>query len=88
MNTDRFITELSQVVADISDKGLAKDFLKNILTPKELDEIAKRLQIVKMLKKGIAQREVAEKLGVSVGTVSRGSRELQYGPKGFLSVLK
>ena len=63
-------------------------FLQNILTPAELDEIAARLQIVKLLKKGISQRDVAEKLGVSIGTVSRGARELKYGAPGFKTVLK
>ena len=76
-----------QWVSKIKDKSTALNFLKNILTPKELDEISLRLQIVKMLKKGIPQRKVAEQLGVSIGTVSRGSRELQYGPKGFEQVL-
>ena len=82
-----FISELISAIAKIDDKKLAEDFLRNILTPKELDEIARRLQIVKMLHKGVPQREVAEKLHVSIGTVSRGSRELQYGPPGFLKVL-
>ena len=86
-NEQKYINDLSQVIATIQDKKIATDFLKNILTPKELDEIAKRLQIVKMLNKGTPQREVAEALGVSIGTVSRGSRELQYGPRGFQHVL-
>ena len=56
-----------------------KDFLLGIFTPKELEEIPARLQIVKMLKKGIAQHKVAEKLGVGIATVTRGSKELQKG---------
>lgn len=87
MDATQYINELSSAVAKIGDKKLAEDFLRNILTPKELDEIARRLQIVKMLHAGVPQREVAEKLHVSIGTVSRGSRELQYGPPGFLKVL-
>ncbi len=87
MHNSKYISDLSAVIAKISDSKLAQDFLRNILTPKELEEIALRLQIVKMLKKGIPQRKVAEKLGVSIGTVSRGSRELQYGPQGFHKIL-
>ena len=83
-----FIKELAKVIADIDDEELAEDFLKNILTPSELEEISKRLQIVKMLNKGIPQREVAKKLAVSMGTISRGSRELKYGTNGFSKVLK
>lgn len=78
-----YLTELSGAIARIDDSKEALEFLQNILTPKELDEIALRLQIFKMLGKGIPQRDIAQKLGVSIGTISRGSRELQYGPKGI-----
>ncbi len=56
-----------------------QDFLLGILTPKELEEIPTRLQIVKMLKAGIAQHTIAEKLNVGIATVTRGSKELQKG---------
>ena len=78
----KYIDELTEATAKIGDKKMALAFLQNILTPQELEEIAKRLQIFKMLMKGTPQRLIAQKLGVSIGTVSRGSRELQYGPKG------
>ncbi len=55
------------------------DFLTGILTPKELAELSTRLDIVIMLKKGVTQHAIAEKLGVGVATVTRGSKELQQG---------
>ncbi len=79
--------ELAKLVAGIKDSETVEAFLHNILTPAELDEISKRLQIVKLLMKGMPQREVAKKLGVSMGTVSRGSRELKYGENGFKKIL-
>lgn len=82
-----FIKELSVVLVGIKDVATAEAFLRNILTPAELDEISRRLQIVKLLMKGMPQREVAKKLGVSMGTVSRGSRELKYGENGFRKIL-
>lgn len=82
-----YLSELAVVITKIRDKKVAADFLRNILTPQELEEIASRLQIFKMLRKGISQREIAAKLGVSIATVSRGSRELQYGPQGVHKVL-
>ena len=86
MNT-KHVNELTEAIVSIKDKALAKAFLQNILTPSELDEISRRLQIVKLLKKGVPQREVAKKLNVSIGTVSRGARELKYGETGFDRVL-
>lgn len=56
-----------------------ENFLDGILTPQELEEIPVRLQIVKLLKKGIPQHEIAQKLGVGVATVTRGSKEITKG---------
>jgi len=55
------------------------DFLKGILTPKELEELVMRLQIVKLLKKGLPHQEIARRLGVGAATVTRGSREIRMG---------
>ena len=55
--------------------------LEDVLTPSEITEIADRIRILKMLKSGESQRTIAEKLGVSVTTVSRGNRILQYSGK-------
>lgn len=85
---NQFVNELVGTILSLKKKEIALAFLQNILTPAELDEIATRLQIVKLLNKGVSQREVAEKLGVSIGTVSRGARELKYGAPGFKNVLK
>ncbi|PIY71417.1 hypothetical protein COY88_00260 [Candidatus Roizmanbacteria bacterium CG_4_10_14_0_8_um_filter_35_28] len=51
----------------------------NILTPREIDELSTRLQIVKLLKKGLPHQEIARRLGVGVATVTRGSREIRMG---------
>lgn len=84
---EKYVKELADAIVSIRETGLAEAFLRNILTPSELEEISKRLQIVKLLLDGVSQREVAKKLGISMGTVSRGSRELKYGENGFRRVL-
>lgn len=84
----QYIKELADAIASIRGASLAESFLHNILTPSELEEISKRLQIAKLLINGMPQRDVAKKLGVSMGTVSRGSRELKYGADGFKKVLQ
>jgi len=73
------LDNLIQVFLKVDSKEQMEDFLKGLLTPKELLEIPNRLEIIRMLKKGISQHDVAGKLGVGVATVTRGSRELQKG---------
>jgi TrpR family trp operon transcriptional repressor len=63
-----------------------EDFLRGILTPSELEEIPKRLQIVKLLKAGIAQKEISERLGVGIATVTRGSKEVRTGKFKYIKV--
>ena len=79
MVIDRHLNELIELLLAVKTKAEMEDFLLGILTPKELKEIPMRLQIVKLLRRGIPQQEIAEKLGVGVATVTRGSRELQKG---------
>lgn len=73
------LDEFINALLNMNTKGKMIDFLEGILTPKELVEIPNRLEIIKMLKRGISQHDVAGKLGVGIATVSRGSRELQKG---------
>lgn len=53
--------------------------LEGLLTPYEQQELINRLQIFELLSQGVSQRQVAEKLGVGIATVTRGSRALQAG---------
>lgn len=70
---------LANTIKDLSSEKEVIDFLKGILTPKELKDISQRLQIVKKLKQGIPQRIIAKDLEVGIATVTRGSKELQLG---------
>lgn len=72
----------------IDSRSDMEDFLRGILTPSEIDEIPKRLQIVKMLKAGVPQKEISEKLGVGIATVTRGSREVKAGRFGYIKELR
>lgn len=75
----KFITDLVTELSRFKTHKEIENFLYGILTPKELDEIPVRLQIVKMLKHGIPQHTIAEKLGVGIATVTRGSKEIAQG---------
>lgn len=74
-----YLNQLAKVILGYKSEKEIINFLEAILTPKELDEIPKRLQIIRMLKMGTPQREISQKLKVGIGTVTRGSRELQKG---------
>ena len=88
-NEGTYTRELLEVLQKISrDKKLLREFLDDLLTPQELKELPKRWQIVKLLAKGMPQREIAKELDVSIATITRGSRELLDKKGGFQQVLK
>lgn len=69
-----------------TDKALLNSLLNDLLTPEELRSVAVRWQIIKQLSQGIPQREIASTLGVSIATVTRGSRMLQQ-QSGFRDII-
>ncbi|MCD8507232.1 trp operon repressor [Candidatus Woesebacteria bacterium] len=79
MSEKQYLAEFIKQLRLYDDESSLRSFLEAILTPKELEEIPKRLQIVKMLKQGIPQREISENLGVGIATVTRGSKEVNKG---------
>lgn len=78
MNTKcNFTQELIEHLLTAQDSSSMTNVLHNLLTPSELSEISKRLQIFKLLESGMPQRQIAETLGVGIATVTRGSRALK-----------
>ncbi len=82
------IQELAEAFSRLNNPGTASDFIRAILTPRELDKIALRWRLVKLLKEGHSQRRIAEELGVSLCKITRGSRELKHGSSGFRQVVE
>ncbi len=71
----KLITDTLWRISTIEDLS---GVLTDILTPAEITEVADRIRLLKMLQEGKTQRTIAEELAISVTTVSRGNRILQY----------
>ncbi|MDR1929836.1 MAG: trp operon repressor [Treponema sp.] len=81
------IGELSRVLAETEDPELIESFLRCLLTPAETADIAARWALVKSLKEGAPQREIAKNLGLSLCKITRGSRELKKTHSAFQRML-
>ena len=77
------IEDLYTVFLSLETPQEAEQFFTDIFTPQELETLTERWQLVCQLKEGIPQRQIAQNLGVAIATISRGSRQLQYGSGGF-----
>lgn len=95
-NSEQYKKELIEVIFKIAnlpagkagDKELLADFIKDILTPREFENVSVRWQIVKRLAKGKHQGAIADDLHLGVATITRGSREMRKKEGGLRKALK
>ncbi len=71
------LPEIARVLAKTGDPALLERFFREILTPREVRDISSRWELVKLLERGVSQREIARRLRLSLCKITRGSRELK-----------
>ena len=75
--TIKYISHLVNHLLSRKTAAEMEEALCRLLTASELLDVANRLQIMEMLEQGVPQRHIAEKLGVGIATVSRGSNTMK-----------
>jgi len=63
------------------------NFLRDLLTIKELEEFANRLEMARLLKTGMSYKAISKKMGVSTTTITRTAHWLFRGCGGYQKVL-
>jgi TrpR-related protein YerC/YecD len=63
-------------------------FFEDICTIKEVQAIAQRLEVAKLLKSNKTYNEIEELTGASTATISRINRSLNYGADGYKIVFE
>ena len=63
------------------------NFMLDVTTPRELAEMAQRLQVAQLLQSGMAYAAIEKETGASAATIARVSKCLQYGETGYATVL-
>jgi TrpR family trp operon transcriptional repressor len=69
--------DIMRALCRVRDVGTMRRLTREILTPAERKDIALRWKLMRMLSEGVSQREIAERLGVSLCKITRGSRVLK-----------
>lgn len=64
------------------------NFFEDLCTMHEIQSLAQRLEVAKMLKDHCTYNEICEKTGASTATISRVNRCLNYGSEGYQLVLE
>ncbi len=82
------IDEIASVLAITDDEKEIAGFLKSLLTETEANEVSSRWELVKLMNDGMSQRKIAEKLGLSLCKITRGSKELKKSPSIFKQMIE
>jgi len=69
--------ELLDIILHLDDVNELKHFFEDLFTPAELDDISLRWKLLKDLHDGVAQRKIADKYGISLCKITRGSKILK-----------
>lgn len=78
---------LIKALAQLKTEKDAAAFIRDLMTPQEIDEFAHRLEIARLLYDGHSYVEIAETIGVSTTTVTRVAHWLYSGCGGYWKFL-
>lgn len=83
----RDMQNLIKAFASLKTEDEIANFLRDLMTIKELDDISQRWQIVLLLRQNLPYLEIAKKVGVSTTTVTRVALWLNHGKGGYTTAL-
>ncbi len=82
-----YVEELYKVLTKIDNEEVLKEFINDLCTYKEIEQMAQRLTSAKLLLGGATYEEVIKSTEISSATLSRVSKCVKYG-KGYKKVLQ
>lgn len=81
------VNELLRALLALDDADEAYALLVDLCTVREIQEMAQRLQVARLLAAGEHYSAIQEQTGASATTISRVSKALNYGADGYRIVL-
>ena len=80
-------SDFLKTVLSIKDLNELELFFEEVFTPNELSDVSLRWKLLKDLHRGITQRKIAEKYGISLCKITRGSKILKNKHSVVLNIL-
>ena len=81
------IADLARAMLELDNMDEAYRFFEDIFTIHELQAVAQRLAVARLLQKKVTYQEIAERTGASTATISRVNKCLVYGSDGYRKML-
>ena len=77
------IDDLFKAINSLADRGELQDFMRDLCTVQELETLAHRWQVAKLVDQGLPYLEIAQRTGTSTATVTRVAHWLRHGDDGY-----
>lgn len=81
------VDDFFKAILQLKDIEECYRFYEDICTVKEIQSIAQRLEVAKLLRMNRTYNEIEAETGASTATISRINRSLNYGSDGYNLVL-
>lgn len=79
--------DLFEAIRSLEGKDEVERFLRDLCTLSELEAMAHRWEVVKLLDQGLPYQEIARRTGASTTTVTRVAHWLRHGEGGYRTAL-
>ncbi|ARU60169.1 hypothetical protein CBW65_03185 [Tumebacillus avium] len=80
---DRTVDQLFEAILQLRTLEEAYKFFDDLCTVNEVQSLAQRLEVARMLRKGQTYNQIEAETGASTATISRVKRCLNYGTDGY-----
>lgn len=79
----RSLDQLFEAILSLKDKEECYRFFDDLCTMGEIQSLAQRLEVARMLQEGFTYHKIEAETGASTATISRVKRCLNYGNDGY-----
>lgn len=86
-NVHELKKKLYEIITQLQDEQTVEDFLKDLCTNKEIEQMAQRIKAAELIKEGKTYTQIQEELDISSATIARVSQALKYG-NGYKKFIK
>lgn len=81
------VEQLADALVGIADREQMLAFLRDVCSYTELAALAQRLEVARLVDRGVPYAEIARQLGASTATVTRVAQWVRHGEGGYRAVL-
>lgn len=82
------LDQLFDAILSLADRRECYQFFEDVCTIHEMQDMAQRLQVARMLDEAAKYQQIVAQTGASTATISRVNRCLTYGAGGYRLVLQ